>query len=152
MWCIRGNPAFKQFEWVASTLANKVDRIFQIFSPQQGHAFMEVQLQLFAPCTHELIDITGLELKRIRVVATARDLKDSKLNPGVKFLFPVWLIGLTYKLNFDPSEWKWISTGGEIPFFNYTAKIGYQAGMTGKCQESRMQEKCRALNLIDGET
>jgi hypothetical protein len=64
----------------------------------------------------------------------------------------VWLIGLTYKLNFDPSEWKWISTGGKIPFFNYTAKIGYQARMTGKCQESRIQEKCRALNLTNGET
>jgi hypothetical protein len=90
MWCIRGDPAFKQFEWVASTIANKVDRIYQIFSPQQGYAFAEIQPQLFAPCTHELMDITGLELKSIRVVATAGDLKESKLNPGVEFLSPVW--------------------------------------------------------------
>ena len=37
----------------------------------------------------------------------------------------------------------------EIPFFNYTSKIGYLFGMTDKKQESRLQEKMQAFHLMD---
>jgi hypothetical protein len=65
----------------------------------------EVQLQLYASYSSELVDISGLELKRARVVATAGDLKETQLNPSSKFLFPVWFTGLIQNLQFDPGEW-----------------------------------------------
>jgi hypothetical protein len=71
----------------------------------QGYSFKEVQPHLFANCSQELVDITGIELTRVRVVATSGDLKTSKLNPGEKYLNPVWLIGLTHTLKFDLGEW-----------------------------------------------
>jgi hypothetical protein len=151
-WCIRSNPTFIQFEWVASTLANRVERLYQIISPMQGYTFKEVQTNLFAPCSQELVDLTGLELTRVRVVATSGNLKASKLNPGEEYLNPVWLIGLTHTLSFDLGEWKWISAGGEVPFFSYTSQIGYQAGLSDKCQDNRLLEKCCASNMSKTET
>jgi hypothetical protein len=54
------------------------------------------------------------------------------MNLNSEYLLPVWLMGLTKDLQFDPGEWRWISNEGEVPFFNYIAKTGYQAGMCGK--------------------
>ena len=82
----------------------------------QGYSFKEVQPHLFAPCSQELVDITGIELIRVRVVATSSNLKTSKLNPNEEYLNPVWLIGLTHALNFDHGEWNWISAGGKFPY------------------------------------
>jgi hypothetical protein len=113
-----------------------VETIYQLVTPHQGFAFKEAHPQLYIPCSNELVDIIGLELMRVRVVATAGDLKETKLKPNSEFLSPVWCLGLTHNLQFDPREWKWVSNDGEVLFFNYTAKIGYQAGMCGKNQDS----------------
>jgi hypothetical protein len=150
-WCIRGNPAFQQFEWVASLHEGKVDQIFQLTSPWHGTAFKETQPILFIPGDLEEVDISGMDLKRIRVVSTTGDLKSSKLNPKEETLSPVWLIGITQKLQFDPGEWSWVSNESELPFFNYMAKVGYHAGLDGKCQESRLQIKLRELKYTDNE-
>jgi hypothetical protein len=150
-WCIRGNPAFQQFEWVASLHEGKVDQIFQLTSPWHGTAFKEIQPTLFIPGDLEEVDISGMDLKRIRMVSTTGDLKSSKLNPKEETLSPVWLIGITQKLQFDPGEWSWVSNESELPFFNYMAKVGYHAGLDGKCQESRLQIKLRELKYTDNE-
>ena len=55
------------------------------------------------------------------------------------------------ELQFDPKEWRWTSNEDEVLFFNYTTKIGYQARMHGKSNESRLHEKCRQLNMLDNE-
>jgi hypothetical protein len=80
-WCVRGNPTFQQYEWVASLHEGKVDQIFQITSPWHGTAFTETEPTLFVPRVSEEVDISGMDLKRIHVVLTTGDLKDSKLNP-----------------------------------------------------------------------
>jgi hypothetical protein len=151
-WCTGGDLAFVQFEWVASIVDSRVKKIYQLVSPHQGFAFHEVQPQLYIPCSTEPVDITGLELRRVQVAATAGDLKETQLNPISKYLLPVWFMGLTKDLQFDPGEWRWASNEGEVPFFNYTAKIGYQVGMCGKSHDSRLHEKCRSLNLSGTET
>jgi hypothetical protein len=94
-------------------------------------------------------DLTGLELTRIKVVATTGDLKDTQLNPEKDFLSLVWLLGITRQLPFNPGGWRWTMDEKEIPFFNYTSKIGYLSGMTDKKQESRLQEKLQAFHLTD---
>jgi hypothetical protein len=52
-WCIRGDPAFVQFEWVASINASKVTKIYQLVFPHQGFAFKESQPQRYTPCSTE---------------------------------------------------------------------------------------------------
>jgi hypothetical protein len=60
-------------------------------------------------------------------------------------------MGITKLLPFNPCEWRWTADGKESNFFNYTSKIGYLAGMAGRKQESRLQEKLQALNLSEME-
>jgi hypothetical protein len=54
-----------------------------------------MQKQLYAPISIDVEDLTGMELVRIKVVATTGDLKGTQLNPGEDFPSPVWLIGIT---------------------------------------------------------
>jgi hypothetical protein len=68
-------------------------------------AFKEAQPSLFVPCSTEETDISGMTLKRIRVVLTTGDLKGTTLNPRKTVLSPIWLLGITEKLQFDPGEW-----------------------------------------------
>jgi hypothetical protein len=150
-WCTRGDPDFAQYEWVACIADGRVTKIYQLLSPHHGLAFRETQPQLYNHCSTEPEDVTGLELRHVRIVTTSGDLKETQLNPNREYIHPVWLLGLTKELQFDPGEWRWTSNEGEVPFFNYTAKIGYQAGMRGKSNESRLHEKCRQLNLLDNE-
>jgi hypothetical protein len=96
-------------------------------------------------------DITGLELVIIKVASTSGDLKDTKINPSANFYSPIWLLGITKQLSFNPCIWRWVSDAKETEFFNYTSKIGYQSCMSGKKQESRLQEKLMDLNLNEQE-
>lgn len=76
-WCTSGDPTFFQYEWVANIDASKVTKIYQLVSPHQGFVFRETQPQLYIPCSTELVDITGLDLKRVRVAAIAGNLKET---------------------------------------------------------------------------
>jgi hypothetical protein len=133
---MRGNPTFIQGEWVATTHNNIIEVIYQLSSPyDQGVAFKETQPGQYAPPSLEPIDIMGLELSRIRVISTKGDLKDTRLN-----------------LSFDLGEWLWSTNQAEVLFFNYTSKIGYQMGLYGKKQGSRLHEKLEAYQLTTTKT
>jgi hypothetical protein len=150
---MRGNPTFIQGEWVATTHNNIIEVIYQLSSPyDQGVAFKETQPGQYAPPSLEPIDIMGLELSRIRVISTKGDLKDTRLNPTSNPPDSIRLMGITWNLSFDLGEWLWSTNQAEVLFFNYTSKIGYQMGLYGKKQGSRLHEKLEAYQLTTTKT
>jgi hypothetical protein len=62
-------------------------------------------------------------------------------------------MGITSELGFDPMEWTWGTPDNtlEVPFFNYSAQIGYKAGLASKKEVSRIHEKMSQLGLVLGE-
>ena len=109
---------------------------------------METQHHFFVLISQEVEDIIGMEISRIKVAFT---LGDTKLDLEEDFPSPIWLISIIKQLTFNPYEWKWLSKAKEMPFFKHTSKINYLLGMFGRKQESRLQEKMKALKLIESE-
>jgi hypothetical protein len=129
---MQGNLEFIHHEWIGIVINGKVSCLFQLDSLSTAYQFKEsIQTSLFAPVSTEPVDITGLLLLRLRMVITSGDLKTTHINPSVVFQDPIWLYSITCKLAFDPLEWKWKTSdqAAKVPFFNYTSKISYNAGM-----------------------
>ena len=155
-WCMRTVKPFQAWEWVVACSQQEViDGLFQISTPpNKGFYFRRSRQKSYYFTERNEVDLLGFELHRARVVTRGGDLKSTSINPNMRYKGAVWLMGLVKNLEFDPAEWVWtkLPPVEELPFFNYSAKMGYRIGLAGKQQTSRLRGKHLMLGLTEEES